>query len=65
MSDALKQYLELYGQAGATLREHSCAPLNALRDAAAATLRDARLPRPESDNYENCDLEAMLAPDYG
>lgn len=65
MSDALKQYLELYGQTGATLREHSCAPLNALRDAAADMLRDARLPRPESDNYENCDLEAMLAPDYG
>lgn len=41
------------------------APLNALRHEAYRLLQDMKLPAEGDDNYENCDLEAMLAPDYG
>lgn len=61
----LKQYTDLYRSAFADIDAHSAMPLNALRPAALSALDRATLPRQGADNYENCDLAAMLAPDYG
>ncbi|MDE5807129.1 MAG: SufD family Fe-S cluster assembly protein [Muribaculaceae bacterium] len=63
--DALNQYLDLYRDHRDLIDLHSAPAINALRPEAFETLKDATLPRPGSDNYENVDLEAMLAPDYG
>lgn len=62
---ALNQYLDLYRQHGDLIAQHSAAPLNALRHEAYRVLESATLPKTDSDNYENCNLEAMLAPDFG
>ena len=62
---ALQQYLDLYDAHRDMMDSHSAGPINALRERAADVLEMADLPRPDSDNYENCNLEAMLAPDYG
>lgn len=62
---ALKQYLDLYGEHRALIDANSACPLNNLRDRAATVLSTAVLPKEGSDNYENVDLEKMLAPDFG
>lgn len=62
---ALKQYLDLFGQVKDRIDAHSAPVLNALRPRAAQVLSTASLPRMGADNYENCDLKAMLEPDYG
>lgn len=62
---ALNQYLDLYRSHRDTLDRHSAPALNALRGAAAQVLEESVLPACDTDNYENCDLEGMLAPDYG
>lgn len=62
---ALRQYLDLYRQVGDRIDAHSAPALNALRPRAARVLEDATLPKQGADNYENCDLQAMLEPDYG
>ena len=48
--NALNQYIELYDASRHDIDCHSAEVLNAMRPA---------------DNYENCDLEQMLAPDFG
>ncbi len=63
--NALKQYIDLYKEHGQLIDTNSAAPLNALRAEAASQLASMTLPKPDTDNYENCDLEAILAPDYG
>ncbi len=62
---ALNQYLDLYRSHRDTLDRHSAPALNALRAAAGQVLEESVLPACDTDNYENCDLEGMLAPDYG
>lgn len=62
---ALQQYLDLYRQHRDILDSHSAEPVNGRREEAYAILETATLPKAGSDNYENTDLEAMLAPDYG
>ncbi len=62
---ALNQYLELYSQHRELVDSNSARLLNALRPAAYNMLKGMTLPKGGSDNYENCDLEEMLAPDYG
>ena len=62
---ALKQYIDLYREHRSLIDSNSASPLNALRQVAYRSLQDMRLPAEGDDNYENCDLEAMLAPDYG
>ena len=63
--NALTQYIELYDASRHDINSHSAEVLNALRPEAADILRMATLPRQGADNYENCDLEQMLAPDFG
>ncbi|MBD5329161.1 MAG: Fe-S cluster assembly protein SufD [Bacteroides sp.] len=62
---ALNQYLDLYRNHGDIIDTHSAPAINVLREAAYDALKDKKLPKPGSDNYENADLETMLAPDYG
>lgn len=62
---ALKQYLDLFGEHGDLIDANGAGPLNALRPDAFNILQDMELPKEGADNYENCDLESMLSPDYG
>ncbi len=62
---ALNQYLDLYRQHRDLLDSHSAEAINSCRPDAFAVLEKAELPKAGSDNYENTDLGAMLAPDYG
>lgn len=62
---ALKQYLDLFREHCDLIDANSGGPLNSLRRDAFHILKDMELPKEGADNYENCDLEGMLAPDYG
>ncbi|MDE6256322.1 MAG: Fe-S cluster assembly protein SufD [Muribaculaceae bacterium] len=62
---ALTQYLDLYRQHHDIIDSHSAEAINRHREDAFRILESASLPKPGSDNYENTDLEALLAPDYG
>ncbi len=62
---ALRQYIDLYDEHKKLIDANGAGPLNNLRDHAAEILRHMKLPKEGADNYENCDLEGMLAPDYG
>lgn len=62
---ALKQYIDLYREHQQMIDAGSATPLNALRAAAADELSRATLPKRGSENFENIDLTALLAPDYG
>ncbi|MDE5790007.1 MAG: Fe-S cluster assembly protein SufD [Muribaculaceae bacterium] len=63
--NALTQYLDLFLQHRDILDSHSAGAINSHREEAYKILGKATLPKAGSDNYENTDLEAMLAPDYG
>lgn len=62
---ALKQYIDLYHEVRERIDSHSAPVMNALRSEAAKILAASVLPEQGADNYENCDLQAMLQPDYG
>lgn len=62
---AVNQYLNLYSEHKDIIDSNSAAALNAMRKDAVQILASKPLPKAGSDNYENCDLEAMLSPDYG
>lgn len=62
---ALDQYLTLYREHRGLIDTNSAAPLNALRAEAAERLSGMRLPRKGDENFDNIDLEEMLAPDFG
>ncbi len=61
----LQQYIDIYRQHHKDIDLHSSAPLNALRKEAMLRLDLEQLPKAGSENYENIDIPAMLAPDYG
>ena len=62
---ALEQYLDLYRGHRDLIDEGGAPALNALRPAALEALERKGLPRKGSEDFENIDLDAMLAPDYG
>lgn len=62
---ALRQYINLYKENIGLIDANGAGPLNRLRPEACQRLENTALPKAGSDNYENCDLEGMLAPDYG
>lgn len=62
---ALDQYLALYDGHRELIESKSPAPLNALREAAASSLRSSGLPSQKDEDYRHTDMEALLAPDYG
>ena len=63
--NALQQYIDLYDDCREILEQQSPALLNMVRRTAREQLRDARLPRKGSEDYEATDLEAVFAHDYG
>lgn len=63
--NALTQYLDLYREHHSLMDENSALAINALRQKAASSLDEAVLPKANYGNYKNCDLQEMLAPDYG
>ena len=63
--NALKQYIDLYDESRALIEQQSPALLNTLRNTAREQLRDARLPRKGSEDFEATDLEEVFAHDYG
>lgn len=63
--NALNQYIELFKDNSDLIDRHSATPINALRKDALQSLLSRPLPKADSDNYENCDLNSMLLPDYG
>ena len=63
--NALEQYIDLYNEHGQLINNHASTAMNALRPAALYVLRQARLPRKGSEDYEATDMEALFAPDYG
>lgn len=62
---AIRQYLDLYYEHRKLIDAYGANPLNAMRQLAAEKLAARKLPKADSDNYENCDLESLLSPDYG
>ncbi len=62
---ALDQYLALYDEHRILIESKSPAPLNALRQKAAESLRSTGLPSQKAEDYRHTYLEALLAPDYG
>ncbi|MDE7413845.1 MAG: Fe-S cluster assembly protein SufD [Muribaculaceae bacterium] len=62
---ALKQYLDLYSEHHDILDAHSAEAINSRRCEAFQKLSEMTLPKAGSENYENCDPEGLLAPDYG
>lgn len=65
MENALIQYINLFKEHQALIDSNSANPLNDLRHEAARVLEQTVLPLPDTDNYENIDLQAVLAPNYG
>ena len=65
MTEALRQYVELYRDHRDLIDSHSAPALNALREGACEMLESMTLPRKGAEDYEHTDIEALLAPDYG
>lgn len=63
--DSHRQYLDLYRDHAATLCEHSCGAMNALRGEAARLLDEGGLPGTREERYKYTDAQAAFAPDYG
>ena len=63
--NALTQYLDLYHDHRDLIDSKSAKTMNHLRPEAYEILKNATLPKEGTDNYENTDLQGMLAPDYG
>lgn len=61
----LKQYTDLYKEHADIINAGSAGALNAMRPSALEALLGCHLPEKGSENYEQTDLVAMLAPDYG
>ena len=61
----INQYINLYTEHGDVIEHHSTEVLNALRPEALKVLLNTPLPKAGTENYENCDPEGMLSPDYG
>lgn len=65
MTNALKQYLDLYDKHRATIDDHAPALLNALRPEARAALQDASLPGKNNTSHPEISINDMFAPDFG
>ncbi len=65
MDKALKQYIELYDENREVIGRNSSGVLNDVRERAVDVIRDIRLPRKGSENYELTDLPEILGFDYG
>ncbi len=62
---AVTQYIELFCGHRAMIDANGAGPLNLLRDEACRVLEKHPLPAKGAEDYQDTDLDAMLAPDFG
>lgn len=62
---AEKQYIDLYRNCGEAICSHSCAPMNAVREAAAEAFEQSGLATRKVEEYKYTNLQDLFAPDYG
>ena len=62
---AVTQYIELFCGHRAMIDANGAGPLNLLRDEACRVLEKHLLPAKGAEDYQDTDLDAMLAPDFG
>lgn len=60
-----QQYIDLYKQHHESIKKHSAAVMNELRDAAFALFEELHFPTMELENYKYTDLTSALSVDYG
>lgn len=60
-----QQYIELYKEAGALIKQKSCDVMNAVRDEAFAAFESAGFPTKKVERYKYTDVDAAFAPNYG
>ncbi len=63
--DSEKQYTDLFAQNRDRICAHSAAPLNAVRDAAAADFARLGFPSRKVERYKYTDMGSLFGPDYG
>lgn len=60
-----QQYIELYSEAGALIKQKSCDVMNSVRDAAFAVFEEKGFPSKKVERYKYTDVDAAFAPNYG
>lgn len=65
MSDAEKQYIDLYTEASEAIKSHSAEVMNAVRDRAFDDFRRQGFPSRKVERYKYTDMEQLFAPNYG
>ncbi len=65
MNYELNQYIELYSEAGALIKQKSCEVMNSVRDAAFAVFQQQGFPSKKVERYKYTDVDAAFAPNYG
>ena len=65
MTEAEKQYIDLYTEASEAIKEHSAEVMNAVRDRAFEDFRRQGFPTRKVERYKYTDMEKIFAPNYG
>ena len=65
MTEAEKQYIDLYTEASEAIKEHSAEVMNAVRDRAFEDFRRQGFPTRKMERYKYTDMEKIFAPNYG
>lgn len=65
MTEAEKQYIDLYAEASEAIKEHSAGVMNAVRDRAFEDFRRQGFPTRKVERYKYTDMEKIFAPNYG
>ena len=65
MTEAEKQYIDLYAEASEAIKEHSAEVMNAVRDRAFEYFRRQGFPTRKVERYKYTDMEKIFAPNYG
>lgn len=60
-----QQYIELYNEAGALIKQKSCPVMNAVRDEAFRVFEAKGFPSKKVERYKYTDVDAAFAPNYG
>ena len=65
MTEAEKQYIDLYTEASEAIKEHSAEVMNAVRNRAFEDFRRQGFPTRKVERYKYTDMEKIFAPNYG
>ena len=60
-----RQYIELYNEVNQLIKQKSCEPMNAVRDAAFQVFRVQGFPTQKLERYKYTDVPTAFAPNYG